>query len=153
VRRQGYLVDKNLADRAEAVAVTAAVLDVLRPVIDFVSLDLVSDYEAELPADARAALAVLRPLASRRSTSVDVRTSAPQWSAVEAYAAWSIHVTLLGEGGHVGTLHDCSYSVYLKLLPHEADVLSRELADVAALVPVPRRRERLRAFIRRSRQQ
>ncbi|WP_298457643.1 hypothetical protein [uncultured Cellulomonas sp.] len=139
VQRRKYAIDKAVTDRAEAEAVCAAVMEVLRPVIRSAQIDVFTDHPEHMQEDVRRAEAQLVAEAERRKKrgsdgrlGLVVSTGDLEWSAVESYAGWSINVDLTGaDGEDLATFHDCGYSVVAELTDDEAVVLRARLAAIA----------------------
>ena len=140
-----HVVDKDVVDRDEAALVCAAALRVMGPRITQVHIDAFTDFESELPDEARLVQDELRahwaehgPRRAGEGMAVELDPRVPQqlrW--VQVYAPWSIHVQLIGDDTwDLGSFHDCGHSVVLALTAGEAEELGRALADVAPVVPL-----------------
>ncbi|MBO1753190.1 hypothetical protein J4G33_15390 [Actinotalea sp. BY-33] len=138
-QRRDYAIDKAVTDRAEAEAVCAAVIDVLRPVIRSARIDVFTDSPEKMPDDVRRAEAHLAAAGRDRKRrgsdgrmGLVVRRGDPEWSAVESYAAWSINAELTGaDDQDLATFHDCGYSVVAALTDDEVAALRLRLAPIA----------------------
>lgn len=136
--RQTYAIEKDIVDRDEAGSVCAMVIEVLRPVLHLALVDAVSDYPDRMPDAVRRAETVLREVGARQDArgrdavmAIEVAATDPEWEAVEAYAAWSINVDLIGaEDIRLGTLHDCGVSITADLTDSEAAELRARLPQV-----------------------
>lgn len=101
--RDEYLVEKGIVDRAEAITVCAAILELLRPKLVAATVDAYSDFPDELPVEAATAERWLRDrgraLGHRDpGMGIDLDLFDPeQWTVLSSYAPWSINVELLGE--------------------------------------------------------
>jgi len=160
-------VDKDISDRGEAEDVCAAVIDVLRPVMQTAWVDVVSDFTDVMPEPVRQAEAVLRAAGERQCPSrrdpvmaVEVAREDAEWTAVETYAAWSINLELFdGDGADLATLHDCGYWASAEMTDDEAGELRSRLGPTLPLALLAelqarrraekqaRRRQRLRSWL------
>ena len=128
------------------------VLDVLRPVIVAAHVDVHTDYSSEMPDAVRRAEDQLAAVGQRRRRrfgddrmDVVVTRRDPEWLAVETYASWSINVELEGvDGRHLGTFHDCGYSIVVDLNDDEVDSMRARLSGVAGVVLLTDMRSRRR---------
>lgn len=140
-QRREFVIDKAVTDRAEAVAVCAAVIEVLRPVIRSAKIDVFTDFPEQMPEDVRRAEAQLVAIAEGRKKrgsdgrmGLVVTTGDPGWSAVESYAAWSINADLTGaDEEDLATFHDCGHSVVAALRDDEVAALRARLAPIASV--------------------
>lgn len=145
-------MDEQLTDRGQADAACAVVLEVLRPVIVAAHVDVHTDYSSEMPDAVRRAEDQLAAVGQRRRKrfgdnrmDVVVTRRDPEWLAVETYASWSINVELEGvDGQHLGTFHDCGYSIVADLDDDEVDAVRTRLSGVAPVVPLAEIRARRR---------
>lgn len=157
--RLEYAVEKHLTDRAEAAAACSTVLEVLGPVLVAAHVDVYTDYPDEMPDPVRQAEQELaakgrqrRPRFGASDVLMDVVVTKddPEWSAFATYSSWSIHVALEGpDGEHLGTFHDCGYSVLAELTTEEAAAVRARLADVASVAPLQLSPARRRASKRK----
>ena len=120
-------------------AVCAAVIEVLRPVIRSAQVDVITDFPEQMPEDVRRAEAELAAVAEDRERrgrggrmGLVVNTGDPEWSAVASYAGWSIDANLTGaDGEDLATFHDCGHSVVAALTEDEVVELRTSLAPIA----------------------
>lgn len=142
-----YVVDEDIRDRALASRVCGAVLSVMRPRIARAAIDAFTDVRKIITPEARAAEDELMALSSAQrkgkrrfhrpseGMQVDLRASNDQeWGLLVSYAPWSINVDLYGRlDEHIGTFHDCAFSITVKLSPDEAALLAADLAGTIHL--------------------
>jgi len=144
-----YVVDKHIVDRAEATLACQTVLDVLRHRLTKVRIDAHSDYRDELPPEVARAQRWLRDVGRARGhgdSGMDIEVDPADdsnWDVLRIYASWSINVELLTDRNRqIAQLHDCGYSVTAELTVDEVVQVTRKLADIAAVVPLVREREK-----------
>ena len=147
-----YVVGKDIVDRGEATFVCQAVLDVLRPRLTKVWIDAYSDYRDELPPVVAQAQDWLREAGRARGSGdpgmgIELDpTDARSWEVLRTYASWSINVDLVADADRmIASLHDCGYSVTAELTADEAAHVTRQLVDMAPVVPLHELRERDKA--------
>jgi hypothetical protein len=153
--RGEFTIDGVDTDRGTAVAVCAAVFEVVGATMAWATIDAYSDYRDTMPADVQDAEQVLRAIGARRTVGerrrfwrrtdpgmgIDVpRTDEAGWAAVRTYTPWSINAEFLdADGTWIATVHDCALSITLSLSPDQAAALSGRL-DGATMAPLARRR-------------
>lgn len=139
--RQSWIVVRTEpSDRQQAERVCAAVLAVLQPVLREVSLDALSDFPDQLPAEVRRAEQALLTRARQTrpdNIRLDLTVDDPAWSDFQTYAAWSIDVDLIAyTGAALGGFHDSAQAVVVDLTDPEAEQLASRLAGTATVLPL-----------------
>jgi len=136
------ITDRELTERA-----CLAVLEVVRPRCEHITVDAYTDYQDSLPEPARAAQDELRARGAlhrrRRDPGMGVEldpADPADWALLRAFVAWSIHVELDSAGATLATLHDCGRSISADLSSAEADRLGSTLAGALRVEPLVTRR-------------
>ena len=142
------MAGKRQPGRDEANEACLGVLEVLRPALRLAVIDVYSDFDETMPPHVTEAARQLRQHAGEqrdRGMGVEVEVDDDNWQAISAYAPWSINVELYGEhGSHLGTLHDCGYTITADLTEAEANSLQERLAHISELISLRDLQERRR---------
>ena len=149
-QRSWFAVDKCLVDRAEAVLVCSAVLDLLQPRLELVVIDAYCDCPREEPDDVAAAQRwLLARGATRRHGDPGLAigldpADAEHWGVIACHAPWSTSVDLCAAPDRtpIGALRECGHCVTALLSPHEAAELTDAVAGVGRVLAVRQARGR-----------